>query len=407
MVQFSPNGQKVVTASEDKTARIWDARTGVELTPPLEHPCGVGYVYFSPDGLRMLTGTWEPYWEMRIWDVQTGRPVSPAIPDVHRLRCPPFNRNGTQIVSTWHTNAVMVWDGLTGAPLIGPFKHDMHVWAAEFSPNGQQFVSAGHDGNVCIWNVPTNRSSDFAVKPPITTAKIEDGRAPQGPVHRLPHGKPLWLARFSPNGERVFTICNDMTIQLWDAATGRALTGPLTYADEDNLESYHEMVGPYRGERSAVFSSDSKMILMAFGDRPLLLDGMNSRILTEPLKHKIVRSAEFSKDNQRVVTASLEGSARIWGVRAGWPSSLSADHRNQRELPGLTPVPSWVPTLLEAIAEKRLNERGEIEPASPEILFSLKTQLIESTASDVWTRWGKWLFSGSATTNATAQKPVE
>jgi WD40 repeat protein len=35
--QFSPNGQRVVTASHDKTARVWDAATGKALSEPMKH----------------------------------------------------------------------------------------------------------------------------------------------------------------------------------------------------------------------------------------------------------------------------------------------------------------------------------------------------------------------------------
>jgi len=190
----------------------------------------------------------------------------------------------------------------------------------------------------------------------------------------------------------VFTICNDMTVQVWDANTGRALTGPINYANEADLEGYHSQVGAYRGERSAIFSADGKMVAMAFGGRPLLLDGYTARIITEPIKHEIVRSAEFSRDNQRIVTASLEGAARIWGVRDGrqWP--IASDDRAKS---GFAPVPDWVPVLLEALAEMHLNDQGVVETARPLELSTLTRQLFESPGSDAWTRWGKWLFGGS------------
>ena len=54
--QFSPDGTRVVTASEDKTARVWDARSGKALTEPLRHEGSVRSAQFSPDGTRVRHG---------------------------------------------------------------------------------------------------------------------------------------------------------------------------------------------------------------------------------------------------------------------------------------------------------------------------------------------------------------
>ena len=54
-VAFSPDGTRVVTASGDKTARVWDAAAGKTLPPALEHQAEVVSVAFSPDGTRVAT----------------------------------------------------------------------------------------------------------------------------------------------------------------------------------------------------------------------------------------------------------------------------------------------------------------------------------------------------------------
>ncbi|MDR3232099.1 MAG: hypothetical protein LBT46_00250, partial [Planctomycetaceae bacterium] len=52
---FSPDGTKIVTASEDNTARIWDAATGKELQKLEGHTHYVWSAVFSPDGKRIVT----------------------------------------------------------------------------------------------------------------------------------------------------------------------------------------------------------------------------------------------------------------------------------------------------------------------------------------------------------------
>jgi WD40 repeat protein len=75
-VAFSPDGKRVVSGSEDKTIRIWDAQTGHPVLEPLEgHTDLVLSVAFSPDGKRVVSGSGSDDKTIRIWDAQTGHPV--------------------------------------------------------------------------------------------------------------------------------------------------------------------------------------------------------------------------------------------------------------------------------------------------------------------------------------------
>ena len=71
---FSPDGKRIVTASEDKTARIWDAATGKPIGEPLKgHEDAVMSAAFSPDGKRIVTASDDK--TARIWDAATGKPI--------------------------------------------------------------------------------------------------------------------------------------------------------------------------------------------------------------------------------------------------------------------------------------------------------------------------------------------
>ena len=70
---FSPDGARVVTASADQTARIWDARTGTELAVLRGHDNYVGSAEFSPDGKRVVTSSFDQ--TARVWDAAVGEPL--------------------------------------------------------------------------------------------------------------------------------------------------------------------------------------------------------------------------------------------------------------------------------------------------------------------------------------------
>ena len=67
---FSAGRTRVATASDDRTARVWDAVTGRPVTPPLEHGDEVNLVVFNRDGTCIATAANDS--RGRIWDAATG-----------------------------------------------------------------------------------------------------------------------------------------------------------------------------------------------------------------------------------------------------------------------------------------------------------------------------------------------
>src|SRR5206468_9668432 len=74
---LSPDGKTVLTGSQDRTARLWDAATGKPTGVGLKHGAGVLAVAFSPDGKTVATGSWDA--TARLWDCATGTPVAPPL----------------------------------------------------------------------------------------------------------------------------------------------------------------------------------------------------------------------------------------------------------------------------------------------------------------------------------------
>ncbi|KAE9390029.1 WD40 repeat-like protein, partial [Gymnopus androsaceus JB14] len=73
-VTFSPDGTKIVSGSNDKTIRIWNATTSAQIGDPIEgHDDWVYSVAFSPDGTRIVSGSHDKI--LRIWDATTGAQI--------------------------------------------------------------------------------------------------------------------------------------------------------------------------------------------------------------------------------------------------------------------------------------------------------------------------------------------
>jgi hypothetical protein len=74
---FGPDAKRVVTASTDKTARVWDAASGKPPASPLKHRKDVVRAVFSPDGARVVTASGDG--TARVWDAASGKSLSPPL----------------------------------------------------------------------------------------------------------------------------------------------------------------------------------------------------------------------------------------------------------------------------------------------------------------------------------------
>jgi len=113
-VAFSPDGKRIVTGSWDRTARVWDAATGMKLMIMRGHGDSVQSVAFSPDGKRIVTGSWDR--TARIWDLSTGSELL-KLPAHHFVRSVAFSPDGKTVAGGTWGKTILLWD--SAAPVGG------------------------------------------------------------------------------------------------------------------------------------------------------------------------------------------------------------------------------------------------------------------------------------------------
>ena len=106
------------------------------------------------------------------------------------------------------------------------------------------------------------------------------------------------------------------------------------------------------------------------------VDAESGQPVGEPMRHEVaVNAANFSADGRRVVTASWDGTARIWDLAVDLESTL----------------PSRIQELAEALGGRRFDEERLQQPPKKSMI-ELRKELLALTGDDFWSRFGRWFF---------------
>jgi WD40 repeat protein len=320
--RFNPEGRLVLTVSEDRTARLWDADTGAPACPPLEHEAVVLCGAFGPRGRSVATGAKDG--TARVWGAEGGRPATPPLRHGGPVVAVCFSPDGRRLLTASEDGTARVWDAATGEPVVAPLRHGGPVRCATWAPGGACLLTASDDRTAQLWDARTG-----------------------GPVGApLRHAGAVTWAAFAPDGRRVATACADGGARVWDASAGRQVVGPLKHqaavlrvsfspdgrrlltAGEDHAARVWEartgeLLAPALRERggvgAAAFSPDGRRVLTAGDDNTARVwDAATGELLTALLRHNgTVRDARFGPRGPLLLTASADGTARLWDVTAG------------------------------------------------------------------------------------------
>jgi len=378
-ISFSVNGRWLLTAGEDKTARLWDVRTGKERVVFKGHEGAVYAAAFSSDGQRVVTASADG--SARLWDARVDVETQPQ-KGIWPNMIPTLSPDAKRLVglSYGYPNRLFttIWDVRTGKELIS-FKNLQKGpgWFVGFSPDGTKVItSIMGDSAARLWN-----AADGTPLPTLGG-----------------HRSFIQSARFSPDSKRLVTISeqNDGEAFLWDVATGKRLFsftdaiagganirfGRLLVAFSPDsrhiaLASEENRPGPLRWRlrvfdlasmkerwrftqdgnsakagnwQTLAYNSKGDRLLTTNGAEACIRDAASGKaevVIPRAEETQVVWFAAFSPDDQSVITMESGKLAHLWDARTGKQLKIFRGHEGQGTHAAFSPKGDLLVTVAE------------------------------------------------------------
>ncbi len=450
-VAFSPNGRAVATAGLDRKVSLWDVESGGKQFE-LQNPDVIYCVSFSPDGHQLLAGNESG--TVLLWDLETRREARIFHGHTGAVKSARFSPDGRQVITGSEDGTCKVWDTASARELSTFKGHGSGVLSAWFSPDAKTIWTASNDGTVKRWRpdngVEASESGHSRIVLRGHTDEIKDvAWAPDGRrvvTSSLDNTVRVWdgesgrqlliltndaswaTALFSPDGRHLLTGTMEGTMRLREADSGRELlvltdhSTPFFSPDGKKIIAGRPKGGvqifdiqsgrdtiklPERGVFR--FSPDGNYIAGDVGTNIWICESKNGRLVHTLSGHKaLIEGFEYSRDGRRMITASVDRTARVWDTENGrelfdlrhsdwvWHGTFSPDGKRILTTGEDTTAKLWDAETHREILTLRGHTapvvRGYFSPDGRKIATGGKDHTVriwEMAAPDEMTRWRK------------------
>lgn len=287
---FSADDSRVLTWGNDGFAKLWNSADGSPLAA-MDMGAEVDGALFSPDESRIVTwGGGDTSGVARLWDGRTGAPLGPPLEHEMLVGGAVFSADSRR-VATWtrfryiasKSASARVWDAADAKPLTPPLKHNGNVLGAEFNADANYIMTWSGDRNVRVWFVTGSETQAFP--------------------NPLPHAADILDAHYTSGGASIVSVTNDGALHFWDAHKG-------VLVSESILNQQ-----PIRGQNH----TPDLLSFATWGD-----DGVtrvwrrrDERKFVAAMRHPGVVGVKLNHAGTQLLSWDYEGVIRLWETRSG------------------------------------------------------------------------------------------
>lgn len=321
-VAFSPDGKIIASGSWDKTIKLWNASSGIELKTLEGHPDFVGSVAFSPNGKLLASGSWDT--NIKLWDVETGREIKSFYGHNGTVNSVVFSPDGETIISGSSDKSVRIWNITSGEVLKTLTGHTDEITSIAVSADGKFIASGSIDKTIKIWDLKSGRE-----------LKTFAG-----------HTAEITSVAISKDTKTIASGSSDGTIKLWSVEKGKEIktlsnlgesVESVVFSSDDttlfsggldntisqwNLENGREL-RTFKGHTSSIYSvavnSDGKTIVSGSWDKTVKIWDIKTGSELKTLKghSAYIQSIIFSPDGKMIAIGNLGNTIKLWDVEKG------------------------------------------------------------------------------------------
>ena len=325
-VAYSPDGNYLAAASSDGVLTLWEIKSGTARWVITGHLGAAHAITFSPDGLLLASAGADR--AARLWEVKTGKALRAFEGHTERVNAVAFSPDGKQLVSGSDDQTMRLWEVKHGVMLRAFEGHTQRVNAVAFSADGLQLATGSDDQTARLWEVFSDGTAISSLRAEAAVKAVALSPDGQGLVAGCADGN---LKRWAlPGGSVVYTVSAHSNwvkaVSVNAVAFSPDGTTLATGSSDQAIKQWDAATGKeLRSSRntgavmSVAFSPNGKYLATAIGDKTIKLWEVASGTVAQTfLGHTdSIETVAFSPDGNYLATGSDDKTMRLWEVKSG------------------------------------------------------------------------------------------
>jgi WD40 repeat protein len=323
-VALTPDGHRVISASADRTLKLWDLQTGQLLRTFAGHEGPVNAVAPTPDGRFLVSASHDR--TLKIWDLMNGRPVRTLAGHRGRVSAMVVTPDGRYALSGSLDGTLKLWDLATGVAVLGRDEHSRGVSALTLTPDGRCALSGSTDGTLTFLALDASRAHG----PPDVRYRTDDTPKPlvldtwRELRNWAEHPCGVGALAMTPDGAHALAGYTDGSLKLWDIRSGWLRLSFLGHSD---------------WIAALAVTPDGRSALSGADDATLKLWDFESgqEIRTFSGHAAFVRAVAIHPDGRHALSGSDDQTLKIWDVERGQELQAAPGHTGRVNAVAVTP----------------------------------------------------------------------